>query len=34
MDDALMMAFTERRTPEEVERLAEALSAVGVEVAA
>jgi len=34
LDDALMMAFTERRTPEEIERLAEALSAVGVEVAA
>jgi glycine dehydrogenase subunit 1 len=34
MDDALMMAFTERRTPEEIERLAEALSAVGVQVAA
>src|SRR4051794_33663517 len=34
LDDALMMAFTERRTPEEIERLAEALSAVGVQVAA
>ena len=34
LDDALMMAFTERRTPEEIERLAEALAAVGVEVAA
>ena len=34
LDDALMMAFTERRTPEEIERLAEALAAVGVQVAA
>jgi glycine dehydrogenase subunit 1 len=34
LDDALMMAFTERRTPDEIERLAEALGAVGVEVAA
>ena len=34
LDDALMMAFTERRTPEEIERLAEALSAVGVQVTA
>jgi glycine dehydrogenase subunit 1 len=34
LDDALMMAFTERRTPDEIERLAEALSAVGVQVAA
>jgi len=34
LDDALMMAFTERRTPDEIERLAEALAAVGVEVAA
>jgi glycine dehydrogenase subunit 1 len=34
LDDALMMAFTERRTPAEIERLAEALAAVGVEVAA
>jgi hypothetical protein len=29
-----MMAFTERRTRDEIERLAEALAAVGVEVAA
>jgi glycine dehydrogenase subunit 1 len=34
LDDALMMAFTERRTRDEIERLAEALAAVGVEVAA
>ena len=34
LDDALMMAFTERRTQDEIERLAEALAAVGVEVAA
>ncbi len=30
LDDALMMAFTERRTVEEIERLADALESVGV----
>ncbi len=32
LDDALMMAFTERRTVDEIERLAEALESVGVEL--
>jgi glycine dehydrogenase subunit 1 len=32
LDDALMMAFTERRTVAEIERLAEALAEVGVEL--
>jgi glycine cleavage system P protein (glycine dehydrogenase) subunit 1 len=34
LDDALMLAFTERRTLDDIERLAEALAAVGVEVTA
>jgi glycine dehydrogenase subunit 1 len=32
LDDALMLAFTERRTVDEIERLAEALESVGVEL--
>jgi glycine dehydrogenase subunit 1 len=32
LDDALMLAFTERRTVDEIERLAEALESAGVEL--
>ena len=32
LDDALMLAFTERRTVVEIERLAEALESAGVEL--